>query len=247
MIRAANLAGAISTKLLYLPGRAPFLRGSLPRCPTACQSQAPSNLPSQPIQTWSSFHSISPASHSKFSNKSLCVVPSRLSKARFPHGITNCLPNGSQSQVCRSWRTVTPAYTLLWTGVTPDLNRPWVNVLRQRPKPLLLNGHLRLGSRDIDDRQVMTSRSQHRLPSLSSRCFFIACAPLSRLSTRTRPKHRALHVPDWLFHGLIRFKSGGKVPFLDLLGALHLMPTSETSHYSTVRLYGTKTTYFRPR
>jgi hypothetical protein len=35
---------------------------------------------------------------------------------------------------------------------------------------------------------------------------------------------RALRAPDWLLHGLTSFKTGGKVPLLDLLDALRQMP-----------------------
>jgi len=54
----ATLAGTIS--LNHLPGRSFFLRDSLPQCPTGCKSEPPSNLPGQPIPTWSPFHSVSP-------------------------------------------------------------------------------------------------------------------------------------------------------------------------------------------
>ena len=90
----ANPAGTPN----HLPGRTLSLRYSLPQCPTGRESEPPnSSPPSQPIQTWSSFHSASPTSHSKFFNKSFCVAPSRPSKARLPHGIKKCPPNGSQS------------------------------------------------------------------------------------------------------------------------------------------------------
>src|SRR5712691_9641254 len=49
----------------------------LPRCPTWCKSEPPSNPPGQPMQTWSPFHFVSPTSHSKFSNKCFCDGPSR--------------------------------------------------------------------------------------------------------------------------------------------------------------------------
>jgi hypothetical protein len=41
---------------------------------------------------------------------------------------------------------------------------------------------------------------------------------------------RALRTPDWLFHGLTSFKTGGKVPLLDLLDALRQMPVLK--HFS---------------
>ena len=46
-------------------------------------------------------------------------------------------------------------------------------------------------------------------------------APIRSLSFSA---DRALHAPDWLLHGLTSFKTGGKVPFLDLLDARRLMP-----------------------
>ena len=79
------------------------------------------------------------------------------------------------TQVCRSWRTVTHAYPLLWSRITPNLNMFWADVLQQRSKPLFLDVHLRVGRRDIDNRQgTMTAHAaatilqeiSHRLRSL---------------------------------------------------------------------------------
>ena len=173
------------------------------------------------------------------------------------------------TQVCRSWRSVTHAYPLLWTRVTPNLNMSWVDVLQQRSKPLLLDVYLRVGRREIDDPQVtMTAYAaitilkgiSHRLRSLrlngsrehvQSTLFnlhtpsslqslsidipvwdlgaafnipenlFSCEAPIRSLSFSA---DRTLHAPDWLFHGLTSFKTGGNVPLLDLLDALRLMP-----------------------
>ncbi|KAI0284412.1 hypothetical protein BC826DRAFT_158128 [Russula brevipes] len=81
----------------------------------------------------------------------------------------------SITQVCRSWRTVTHSYPPLWSIITPNLNIFWVDIMQQRSRPLLLDVHLRLGRRDIDERQVtMTAYTalvilrniSHRLRSL---------------------------------------------------------------------------------
>ncbi|KAI9462045.1 hypothetical protein F5148DRAFT_971418, partial [Russula earlei] len=79
------------------------------------------------------------------------------------------------TQVCRSWRAVAHICPPLWSMITPNLNIFWVDIMQQRSKPLLLDVHLRVGRRDIDDRQVtMTTysaliilqRLSHRMRSL---------------------------------------------------------------------------------
>ena len=183
------------------------------------------------------------------------------------------------TQVCRSWRTITHAYPLLWSRITPNLNMSWVGVLQQRSEPLLLDVHLRVGSRrDIDDRQVtMTAHAavtilkeiSHRLRSLrldgprehvqSTLSNLHAPSSLQSLSiniplwdlgtafiipetlfsfeapirTLSFSADRTLHAPDWLFHGLTSFKTGGNVPLLDLLDALRLMPALK--HFTLFR------------
>lgn len=61
------------------------------------------------------------------------------------------------TQVCRSWRAVTHDYPPLWALITPNLNVFWADVLQQRSRPLLLGVHLRVGRRDIDDREASMS------------------------------------------------------------------------------------------
>ena len=79
------------------------------------------------------------------------------------------------TQVCRSWRSITHACPILWTSITPDLSLFWVDTMRERSQPLLLDVHLRVGRRDIDDRQVIMTaynaqlilrKVSHRMRSL---------------------------------------------------------------------------------
>lgn len=173
------------------------------------------------------------------------------------------------TQVCRAWRSVAHDYPLLWSLITPNLNNFWVDVLQQRSKPLFLDVHLRVGRRDIDDRQVtMTAYAAvnilrgicHRIRSLrldgprehvqstllnlhtpSSLQSLSINIPLWDLGAPFKipddvfafevsvrslsfSADRALHAPDWLLRGLTSFKTGGKVPLLDLLDALRQMP-----------------------
>ncbi|KAH9983035.1 hypothetical protein BJV74DRAFT_887094 [Russula compacta] len=182
------------------------------------------------------------------------------------------------TQVCRSWRTVAHTYPLLWSIITPNLNIFWVDIMQQRSKPLLLDVHLRVGRRDIDDRQVtMTTYAaliilrnisprmrslrldgprdqvQNILTSLHkpSPLLFLAIniplwdlgtpfsipssvfsfqAPVRSLSFSA---DRALRAPGWLLQGLTSFKTCGKVPLQDLLGALRQMPFLE--HFTLLK------------
>ena len=61
------------------------------------------------------------------------------------------------TQVCRLWRAVTHHHPPLWSLITPNLNVYWADVLQQRSRPLLLDVHLRVGRRDIDDRKASMS------------------------------------------------------------------------------------------
>ncbi|KAH9174535.1 hypothetical protein EDB89DRAFT_1951406 [Lactarius sanguifluus] len=61
------------------------------------------------------------------------------------------------TQVCRLWRAVTHHHPLLWSLITPNLNVFWADVFQQRSQPLLLDVHLRVGRRDIDDREACMS------------------------------------------------------------------------------------------
>ncbi|KAI9432484.1 hypothetical protein H4582DRAFT_1104054 [Lactarius indigo] len=61
------------------------------------------------------------------------------------------------TQVCRLWRAVTHHYPPLWSLITPNLNVFWADILQQRSQPLLLDVHLRVGRRDIDDREATMS------------------------------------------------------------------------------------------
>ena len=176
------------------------------------------------------------------------------------------------TQVCRSWRAVTHTCPTLWSMITPNLNIFWADIMQQRSKPLLLDVHLRVGRRDIDDRQVtMTAynaliilqKISHRMRSLrldgprehvlSTLSNIRTSSPVLSLTLNLPPwdlgapfsipenvfsftasvrslsylSDRALHAPDWLLRGLTSFKTGGKVPILDLLDALRQMPVLE--------------------
>ncbi|KAI9453464.1 hypothetical protein BJY52DRAFT_1189567 [Lactarius psammicola] len=61
------------------------------------------------------------------------------------------------TQVCRLWRAVTHHHPPLWSLITPNINMFWADVLQQRSRPLLLDVHLRVGRRDIDDREASMS------------------------------------------------------------------------------------------
>jgi hypothetical protein len=156
--------------------------------------------------------------------------------------------------------------------ITPNLNIFWVDIMQQRSKPLLLDVHLRVGRREIDDRQVtMTAYNalvilreiSHRIRSLrldgprehvlNTLSNLRTPSPIQSLSLNLPPwdlgvpfsipdhvfsfnasvrsltflADRALRAPDWLLQGLTSFKTGGKVPFLDLLDALRQMPVLE--------------------
>ena len=79
------------------------------------------------------------------------------------------------TQVCHSWRTVTHTCPLFWTTITPNLSLFWVDIMQERSESLLLDVHLRVGRRDIDDRlvtmtaynaQVILRKVSHRMRSL---------------------------------------------------------------------------------
>ena len=176
------------------------------------------------------------------------------------------------TQVSRSWRAVSHSYPLLWSMITPNLNKFWVDIMLKRSKPLLLDVHLCVGRRDIDDQQVtMTAynalrilrKIAHRMRSLrldGSREHLLGTlsnlrtsSPIWSLSLNLPPwdlgapfsipenvfsfnvavrslsflAERTLQAPDWLLRGLTSFKTGGKVPLLDLLVALSQMPMLE--------------------
>lgn len=156
--------------------------------------------------------------------------------------------------------------------ITPNLNIFWVEIMKERSNPLLLDVHLRVGRRDIDDLQVtMTAYNaqvilrevSHRMRSLrldgprdhvrSTLSNLCTASPALSLSFNLPPwdrgapfaipinifasnaslrslsflAERALRAPDWLLQGLTSFKTGGKVPLLELLDALRQMPMLE--------------------
>jgi hypothetical protein len=91
--------------------------------------------------------------------------------------------------------------------ITPNLNNFWVDVLQQRSSPLLLDVHLRVGRRDIDDRQVtMTAYAavsilrtiSHRLRSLrihGSREHVLST--LSNLHKPSSLQSLSINIPLW--------------------------------------------------
>ena len=110
------------------------------------------------------------------------------------------------TQVCRTWRAVTHQHPPLWSLITPNLNVFWADILQQRSRPLPLDVHLRVGRRDIDDREASMSTYpamvilrfiSHRLRSLR------LDGPLkdiqSLLSIRTPSPIRSLsiNIPLW--------------------------------------------------
>ena len=111
------------------------------------------------------------------------------------------------TQVCRSWRTIAHTYPLLWTMITPTLNLFWVDIMQELSRPLLLDVHLRVGRRDIGDRQVtMTAyNAELILRKVSHRmCSLCLDGPrdhvkstLSSLRTASPILSLSLNLPPW--------------------------------------------------
>ena len=111
------------------------------------------------------------------------------------------------TQVCRSWRAVAHTYPPLWATITPNLDMFWADILQQRSKPLPLDVHIRVGRRDIDDREAsMTAYTaltilrhiSHRMRTLrldGSR-EHIQCI-LSTLHRASRLHSLSINVPLW--------------------------------------------------
>jgi len=111
------------------------------------------------------------------------------------------------THVCNSWRTVAHSFPLLWSMITPNLNLFWVDIMQERSKPLLLDVHLRVGRRDIDDRQVtMTAyNAQLILRKISHRVRSLrldgprdhVTSTLSNLRTASPILSLSLNPPPW--------------------------------------------------
>ena len=192
--------------------------GRMPEEPSTSSHNSPHHLPTLAPGLERPAHPAEPEEHGtfpfRFSDLPLEIVQQILlccaapSDFRASHSHQKVSPEWLPiTQVCRSWRTVTHTCPLLWTMITPNLNLLWIDIMHERSRPLLLDVHLRVGRRDIDDRQVtMTAyNAQLILLKVSRRMRSLrldgprehVTSTLSNLCTASLILSLSLNCPHW--------------------------------------------------